>query len=229
MKNRKSILYINIFVILFAIITVFLKFTENQYFILISLALAILSIAFLLVAVLMLFSEKENNNKQKIEDKEKLSSIEIKEENLLYKVNKYKELILKIDLSQTQENILERKIQFLADEINLVAGLYYWVNNNNLELKSTFALVKEEHKNLIEIGSGLTGQVAKNGQYIKIQDLDKINIEIVSGLGMAKPKNMYILPVFRKEKVIAVVELVTFSEITNDNINSLIEVLSSNE
>ena len=225
MKNRKPILYINIFVVLFAIITVLLKLFNNQYFILFSIAFAILSIVFLIVAILMLFSEKKQKNKIQNIKVEK----EEKGKKYSYQKDQYKKLCSNIDFAHTQEDILKAKIEVLAEEINIVGGLFYWIDGTHLYLKNTYALVKEEYKNIIEIGEGLTGQVAKNGQYIKIGNTDKIDFNIISGLGTAKPQFLYILPVFKNKEIIAVIELATFTEITENNINILIEILSSNE
>jgi len=224
MKNKKSILYINFFVMLFAAIVVLVNFVAHQYFILFSIALAILSIAFLSIAILMLFSEK---SKQIIKQEEAKIIEKTQKEPNLYDILINR--LSNINTSQNQEDILMEKLRNIAEDINLVAALLYWIEGNNLVLKNTYALEKESYKKIIEKGVGLTGQVAQSGQYIRVEDIDKINIEIISGLGFAKPKNLYLLPIFKKENIIAVVELATFSEIKEKDIKILIDVLSSNE
>jgi len=68
-----------------------------------------------------------------------------------------------------------------------------------------------------EFGEGLSGQVAKEGKAINIQAVPDGYITILSGLGNATPNAMYIFPIKRDNKVIAVIELASFKKITKED------------
>ena len=220
MKSKKAIIYINFLVVFFALIVLILKVIHFSYFDLLTVSLSLLSILFLLVAIYMFYSEKENITISTL-DKENIFSKSILEEQEIKET--YSSILLSVDKKQDIHFVLEQKIQLLSDTLQIVGALVYVLKDKVLYLESTYALVQEELKNKIKIGEGLTGQVAKNGIFIEITSQSKIDFEIVSNLGHAKPNFLYILPVFRKKEVVAVVEIATFIEI--ENIDNLIEIL----
>ncbi len=89
-------------------------------------------------------------------------------------------------------------------------------NNNNKEklvLSATYAyFIPEEKIFEFEIGEGLVGQVAKQGELINLDNIPEGYITISSGLGNATPNNMIIFPIVSKKKrnVLGVVEIAAF-------------------
>jgi putative methionine-R-sulfoxide reductase with GAF domain len=68
-----------------------------------------------------------------------------------------------------------------------------------------------------EFGEGLSGQVAKEGKMINIQNVPDGYIKILSGLGNATPSSMLIFPIKRNEEVLGVIELASFKNFTTDD------------
>jgi putative methionine-R-sulfoxide reductase with GAF domain len=63
----------------------------------------------------------------------------------------------------------------------------------------------------------LSGQVAKEGKMINIQNVPDGYIKILSGLGNATPSSMLIFPIKRNEEVLGVIELASFKNFTTDD------------
>lgn len=72
-----------------------------------------------------------------------------------------------------------------------------------------------------QIGEGLVGQCAKEARLIHIQDLPDEYINIQSGLGVSAPKFLILLPVCFSGEVVAVVEIASFSPLTEPQIKFL--------
>ncbi|AIQ38402.1 hypothetical protein R50345_29595 [Paenibacillus sp. FSL R5-0345] len=71
------------------------------------------------------------------------------------------------------------------------------------------------------IGEGLVGQCAKEARLMHLQDLPENYISIQSGLGLSAPKSLLLLPVSFSGEVVAVVEIATFSPLTEPQIDFL--------
>ncbi len=224
MKNKKIVIYLNLVVILFSILAIFLNLFQCQYFTQVVFSLAFLSVLLLLINTVLIRNfkaQKEVVFNKTIE--ENVTETSSEEENEMDGENPYLELISKIDVKLPIEKLMEEKFQSLSNSIQLVAGLAYVVDKDVLKLKSTYALTSENQKNEIKIGEGLTGQVAKDGLPIEIDIVEQIELEIISGLGNSKPNFLYLLPVFSKKKIIGVVELATFIKLDNRRVEFLIE------
>ncbi|MEO6226460.1 MAG: HAMP domain-containing protein [Thermomonas sp.] len=66
----------------------------------------------------------------------------------------------------------------------------------------------------IEMGEGLVGQCAEQGQLIIVNDVPPGSVQIESGLLQAIPRNVIVLPVLFEDQVKAVIELASLSEFT---------------
>ncbi len=64
------------------------------------------------------------------------------------------------------------------------------------------------------IGVGLVGECAKTKKTINLTDIPENYTKIASGVGMASPRNILILPVEFENKIMAVVELASFKVFT---------------
>jgi methyl-accepting chemotaxis protein len=82
-----------------------------------------------------------------------------------------------------------------------------------VELKSAFALPIGEHEIKYEFGEGLIGQVAASGKSIYLDEVPEGYKSIMSGLGMAVPKYLFITPIKKDNAVKAILEIATFSPI----------------
>jgi GAF domain-containing protein len=72
-------------------------------------------------------------------------------------------------------------------------------------------------QNILEIGEGFPGQVAKDGTLMNISDIPEGYLEIESGLGKASPVSLLIFPVKHENNVLAVIEVSSFRRFTKDD------------
>jgi HAMP domain-containing protein len=82
----------------------------------------------------------------------------------------------------------------------------------------------QERKNLSKdwhIGEGLVGQAAFEKQRLLIGNLPDDYIQIVSGLGQARPRNIVVLPILFEGQVKAVIELAAFDAFQAIHLNFL--------
>lgn len=75
----------------------------------------------------------------------------------------------------------------------------------------------ETMHDILELGEGFPGQVAKDGNMINISDIPEGYFSIESGLGKASPVSLIIFPVKHEDKVLAVIELASFHKFTTDD------------
>jgi hypothetical protein len=99
-------------------------------------------------------------------------------------------------------------------------GVLYHVNskkNKSLEMKGAFALVLAdgEENPSFQWGEGLIGQVASSGKSLYLDELPEgYASRIESGLGSALPKFLFILPIKKEDEIIGVIEVATFTSLS---------------
>ncbi|MCD4789214.1 MAG: GAF domain-containing protein, partial [Bacteroidales bacterium] len=131
-----------------------------------------------------------------------------------------------IDISTISQNI----ITCLAEQLDAQVGAIYLASEtgNELQLTSSYALTKRKnYDNKIKIGEGIVGQAALEKKMISFSNIPDDYIHISSGLGNRKPKNIVVLPFLLEDKLIGVVELGSFKEFT-DNELELLNILKEN-
>ncbi len=225
MKNLRIVNYINLLIILFSVGVIILNMIQYKYFSQIVFSLAFLSVILLIINVILLRGsdkkislefEARKNEKDEV-SQEEIVNKEIKEENKCLK------LVEQIDTNLPNSEIYNLKFQKLAEAIQLVAGLAYEKKDQILTLSTSYALVVEEFQKEFKVGEGITGQVATSGLPVEIDIAEQIEMEIISGLGKSKPNFLYILPIFKRKKIVGVVEMATFKKISERRIKFLIE------
>jgi methyl-accepting chemotaxis protein len=86
-----------------------------------------------------------------------------------------------------------------------------------VELQRGYALAIGESTIIsYEFGEGLIGQAAAGGRSLYVDDVPEGYIKIVSGLGSASPKYLLIVPVKNEANVIGVIEIASFTPISED-------------
>jgi len=91
-------------------------------------------------------------------------------------------------------------------------------------LKLTAAYAYERKKFVekrVEIGDSLVGQCFLEKDIIHMTQVPKDYIKITSGLGLATPSNIILVPLIAKEEVAGVIELASFSKYTESEIDLL--------
>lgn len=135
---------------------------------------------------------------------------------------------LKIKITEASEirQLARSVLWHFAKEFNCVQGAFYAVNNNCLKLMEGYAFHLAPASDIeIEIGDGIIGQVAKDGNYIHIEDIPEGYITVLSGLGSSSPNHLIVYPFKTKSnEVKAVMELAGFEKISQEQLSTLQEM-----
>jgi PAS domain S-box-containing protein len=110
-------------------------------------------------------------------------------------------------------------ISSLVTYMNTNQGALYLINEENpgdvyIELTGCYAYGRKKHlEQRIELGEGLTGQVALEKSTLYMTSIPKDYIKITSGLGEALPRNLLIVPLKLDGRVLGLVEVASFETI----------------
>ena len=120
-----------------------------------------------------------------------------------------------------EEDAQQLALQAVCKQIEAGQGALYRVleegNKRKVELKTGYALsIGESTVIKYELGEGLIGQSAANGNTLYVDDVPEGYVKIVSGLGSASPKHLLIVPVKNNNQVLGVFELASFTPISED-------------
>jgi methyl-accepting chemotaxis protein len=123
--------------------------------------------------------------------------------------------------AEGEKEVLQSALQAISKQLEAGQGAIYRVQEDDgkrfLELKSGYALSIGESTVLrYEFGEGLIGQAAVSGRTLYIDDVPNGYIKIISGLGSASPKYLLIVPVKKLDQVKGVIELASFTPLTED-------------
>jgi methyl-accepting chemotaxis protein len=127
----------------------------------------------------------------------------------------------KIKDGADDKEILQNGLQAICKQLDAGQGAVYAAieesGQRKVELRSGYALnIGESTVISFEYGEGLIGQAAANGKTLYVDDVPEGYIKIVSGLGSASPRFLLIVPIKHQEKVIGVMEIASFTAISND-------------
>ncbi|HEY5745182.1 MAG TPA: GAF domain-containing protein [Chryseolinea sp.] len=126
----------------------------------------------------------------------------------------------------------ERIIHILVTYLKANQGALYVVSGADgasyLERIATYAYGKKKFvEERIDGDAGLLGQCVLEGQTIYLKDLPKDFVKITSGLGEATPRNVVVVPLKTREKVMGVVELASFGMLDVHHIEFIERVAES--
>jgi len=101
----------------------------------------------------------------------------------------------------------------------IVEALFYMREKGSEEFLpiGDYAYFSEKKPSGFKLGETLPGQVAKNMKPMSISDIPENYIIVTSGLGKAKPRHLYFLPLIVNEKTIAVIEMASFKEFDKES------------
>jgi methyl-accepting chemotaxis protein len=115
------------------------------------------------------------------------------------------------------DQVFQIGINTICKVLEAGQGAFYLVKDDNgkrfVQMKSAFAIPLDSSEPVVyEFGEGLVGQCATTGKSILLDELPEgYTNTIVSGLGMAIPKCILLVPVKKGDTVIAILEIATFS------------------
>jgi len=125
-------------------------------------------------------------------------------------------------LSQTNgQDTQQLALHAICRQIEAGQGALYRVvesdNKRKVELKAGYALsIGESTVINYEFGEGIIGQSAASGNTLYIDDVPEGYVKIVSGLGSASPKYLLIVPVKVQNQVLGIIEVASFTSISED-------------
>jgi len=129
----------------------------------------------------------------------------------------------------TVEVIADNAIRFICQYINAQIGAVYILDQDeSLYLKASYAFNSNKQiVNSFKVGEGIIGQVALEKQMIHYKQSPDDSIKISSGLVKQSPISFVVFPLINIDKVIAVVEVGTFTNFTAIQLSYLQTVSSS--
>ncbi|HXG86908.1 MAG TPA: HAMP domain-containing protein [Vicinamibacterales bacterium] len=120
----------------------------------------------------------------------------------------------------------------LAPLVQMQHGVFYINESANgvpdMRLLASYAYTERKNlANRFEAGEGLVGQAALEREPILISNVPEDYVQISSGLGMAKPMNIVVLPILFEGDVKAVVEVASFNRFTDSQLTFLTQLTES--
>jgi hypothetical protein len=121
------------------------------------------------------------------------------------------------ELKNAKKNEIKQVgLNSICDLLKAGQGAWYDVKKagdaKTLHMSAAFALPVENQDVSFQWGEGLVGQAAASGKSIYLDELPEgYNNAILSGLGSALPKFLFVTSVIKGDQVVAVLEIATFS------------------
>lgn len=120
-------------------------------------------------------------------------------------------------------------VAFFTQYLEAAMGAFYVVNDEGtVRMLGSYAYqVRKTPNNVFVPGEGLVGQVLLEKHHLLFTQVPPGHIEVQSGLGGAAPKVLLIYPFLLHEKVKAIMELGTFTTVTDLHLTLLASVSES--
>jgi len=113
----------------------------------------------------------------------------------------------------------------LVSYMECQSGLFYSANEGYLRLEAGYAI---SHKELVpqelHFGETLIGQAARSKQIVHLQNVPDKFLQIRSGMGVAQPKTVVLVPLFTDEDVQGVIEISSLHSVEEHKIQFIKEV-----
>jgi HAMP domain-containing protein/signal transduction histidine kinase/DNA-binding response OmpR family regulator len=130
--------------------------------------------------------------------------------------------------------VTRRILSELAQVVNAQKGMFYILEqddnlkNQKLKLFSAYAFGEEvKGSKEFALGEGLVGQCALDKERILLSNVPKNYIKIGSGLGLASPLNLIVVPVLFEKEIKAVIELASFDTFSETHLDFLSQLTES--
>lgn len=130
-------------------------------------------------------------------------------------------VVTTLSQANNEKDTLQLALHAICKQLEAGQGALYRVveeeSKRKVELKSGYALsIGESTIIKYEFGEGLIGQSAASGNTLYLDDVPEGYVKIVSGLGSASPKYLLIVPIKQQGQVLGILELASFTEVSED-------------
>ncbi len=224
LHKRRLLVNLSIFLTL-AIVSIFMVIDGassfmQQWKVIVVLCIILVEIPLIVSSVLLslriinsIIKEAKSNQllqEAELDNYEKEVEEKVKEaDDLTFNVNR---LVEDVGKHEEWESFGLGLLQGISQQIEIITGMVYKNNQKEGVFKSvaTYAYYSEHKPSDFKEGEGLSGQVVKDNKAIFLSDIPEGYVEIVSGLGKHKPSHLAIMPIFKNNNVVGVVELASF-------------------
>lgn len=129
--------------------------------------------------------------------------------------------IQSLQMGESKRALYQEFLQLLCDQLEAGQGAFYEAYEaqgiRKVRLVAGYALAIGEGSEVsYDFGEGLVGQSAAEGRTLLVDDIPEGYIKIISGLGTASPRYLFIVPVKKNKEVTGVIEIASFREISED-------------
>jgi CheY-like chemotaxis protein/HAMP domain-containing protein len=112
---------------------------------------------------------------------------------------------------QSLDALANNILRYLANQLDACIGAFYLYRDDSLQLFSSYAFqYRRGTRNRYEIGETIVGQCALERKAFVVSDLPDDYIKIGSGIGLASPRSIIVLPVLFNGELRGVLELGSF-------------------
>jgi len=116
------------------------------------------------------------------------------------------------------QTLSKEAISISSRYVGASSGVVYTFDKNEKLLNqiASFAFIKRDRlANNFKIGEGVVGQVALEKEPILLKNIQDSEFEIQSGTTLAKPKEVFTLPLIHENELFGVIELMSFEGFNN--------------
>ena len=136
--------------------------------------------------------------------------------------------------SESLEELTYKILEHLINYLNIeVGGIYIYYETQNedteqtekyLKLITSFAYDRRKYFDTkIDLGEGLVGTCAQEGETIYMTELPENYLNITGGMGVTKPRSLILLPLKEQENLHGILELATVRELRDYEIDFIKE------
>lgn len=124
-------------------------------------------------------------------------------------------------------------IENMVEYINANQGGVFLVEEDedgkkSIRLAASYAFNRRKYnKKKLEITEGLIGTCYQEKKPILLKNIPDDYLEITSGLGQSKPRNLYIVPLKIDEEVLSIIEIASFNEFEQRHLDFINKVADS--
>jgi len=118
------------------------------------------------------------------------------------------------------KSIGEKLLKNLAQEFEIVQGIFFVLSpiTQKFTFGASYALSFDSIPPDFAVGDGITGQALLDNKIIEIPNIPESYSPVISGLGKAKARYLYIIPLIHEKKSFGVIEISCFKEIEDNRI-----------
>jgi GAF domain len=123
--------------------------------------------------------------------------------------------------TKDENDALQVGLQVICKQLEAGQGAVYRIveedNKRKVVLQAGYALTIGESTVIkYDLGEGLIGQSASNGNTLYVDDVPEGYVKIVSGLGSASPRYLLIVAIKSQEQVRGIIEVASFTPVNED-------------